>query len=375
MTNVSTTSAVNNARNVRERLVVVTTKFRTWTGTRAMHGEDYRLGTDGELPPKAVAASYGLKAIINPKTLKPINDVVNKVSALLDSVGVRFLGGTALDKNVAKTVLPELKRLKDEYELAKSDFLSSYDQFVEQWAAENPNFSEQIMGSKLDICALDRKLTASYSAIGIMPIGTSEEEIKEFDEQVSNDLTMEMLYSISSDAQRYLQDSFGMGRKSANQRLPKTLVKIQKRLDSLSFLAPGISPLVKTIQIALNKVPTQGAIEGTAFWILKSCTQLLADRKILADIVQGKISAEALLQDAERSLAETAPVSVTSVPAPAAEPASEAVNVPIVPDLDPAAMEAFFAAETPAAEPATIQPAAPAPAPEANQVQVELPWF
>ncbi len=375
MTNVSTTSAVNNARNVRERLVVVTTKFRTWTGTRAMHGEDYRLGTDGELPPKAVAASYGLKAIINPKTLKPINDVVNKVSALLDSVGVRFLGGTALDKNVAKTVLPELKRLKDEYELAKSDFLSNYDQFVEQWAAENPNFSEQIMGSKLDICALDRKLTASYSAIGIMPIGTSEEEIKEFDEQVSNDLTMEMLYSISSDAQRYLQDSFGMGRKSANQRLPKTLVKIQKRLDSLSFLAPGISPLVKTIQIALNKVPTQGAIEGTAFWILKSCTQLLADRKILADIVQGKISAEALLQDAERSLAETAPVSVTSVPAPAAEPASEAVNVPIVPDLDPAAMEAFFAAETPAAEPATIQSAAPAPAPEANQVQVELPWF
>ncbi len=352
MTNSNTTSTTN-ARTVRERLVVVTTKFRTWTGTRAMHAEDYRLGADGELPPEAVAASYGLKAIINPKVLKPINDVVNKVSGLLDSVGVKFLGGTALDKSVAKTVLPELKQFQKEYEEVKADFMSNYDRYVEQWAAENPKFSEQILSAKLDMSALDRKLTATYSAIGIVPVGTSEAEIKEFDDQVSNDLTAEMLNAISGEAQRYLRDSFGPGRESANQRLPKTLIKLQKRLDSLSFLAPGISPLVKTIQIALNRVPTQGAIGGTAFWILKSTTQFLADRTLLASIVRGEVSAESLLADAERSLAQkTAPAAETLVPAPAAVPAPAPVveEVPVAPDLDPSSIEAFFA--QPAAEPA-----------------------
>lgn len=400
MTNSTTTTSttVNNARTVRERLVVVTTKFRTWTGTRAMHAEDYRLGADGELPPEEVAASYGLKAIINPKVLKPINDVVNKVSGLLDSVGVRFLGGTALDKNVAKTVLPELKRLQTQYEEVKADFMSNYDRYVEQWAAENPKFAEQILSAKLDLSALDRKLTATYSAIGIVPVGTSEAEIKEFDDQVSNDLTAEMLLSISGEAQRYLRESFGPGRESANQRLPKTLIKLQKRLDSLSFLAPGISPLVKTIQIALNRVPTQGSIEGTAFWILKSTTQLLADRTLLASIVRGDVSAEAMLQDAERALAQkTTPAAETLVPAPAVVSASAPAveEVPVAPDIDPASIEAFFAA--PAAMPAA-QPASQSAQEEASadadallvlpeittahtevqapeQEQVELPWF
>ena len=60
----------DNEVNLLQKIVVIVPEFQQWTGTRAMREIDFALGTNGRLPPKEVAKSLGLKAIIDPETLR-----------------------------------------------------------------------------------------------------------------------------------------------------------------------------------------------------------------------------------------------------------------------------------------------------------------
>ena len=68
--NNSYTQSNSTPVTVLDKVVVVVPDFRQWTGTRAMHEGDFALGANGKLPPKEVTKSLGLKAVIDPVTLR-----------------------------------------------------------------------------------------------------------------------------------------------------------------------------------------------------------------------------------------------------------------------------------------------------------------
>ena len=78
------------------RIVVIVPAFRQWSGTRAMKEQDYQVGQGGQLPPKEVTRSLGLKAIIDTKTLSVFDRLKHRAEAILESCGVRYLSGWAI---------------------------------------------------------------------------------------------------------------------------------------------------------------------------------------------------------------------------------------------------------------------------------------
>ena len=71
----------DNKVNLLQKIVVIVPEFQQWTGTRAMREIDFALGTNGRLPPKEVAKSLGLKAIIDPETLRVFDKLNSQLYA------------------------------------------------------------------------------------------------------------------------------------------------------------------------------------------------------------------------------------------------------------------------------------------------------
>lgn len=75
--------AVITNSDIIGRIVVIVPRFTQWTGTRAMHEGDYTIGAGGQLPPKEVTKSLGLKAIIDTQELRVFDRIKHKAEVLL----------------------------------------------------------------------------------------------------------------------------------------------------------------------------------------------------------------------------------------------------------------------------------------------------
>lgn len=122
--------AVTTNSDIIGRIVVIVPRFTQWTGTRAMHEGDYTIGTGGQLPPKEVTKSLGLKAIIDTQELRVFDRIKHKAEVLLEGCGVKYLSGWAIPEDKADEVFKSLDALVAQYSMEKADFLSRYDALV-----------------------------------------------------------------------------------------------------------------------------------------------------------------------------------------------------------------------------------------------------
>ena len=90
--------------DIIDRIVVIVPRFTQWTGTRAMHEGDFAIGTGGQLPPKEVAKSLGLKAIIDTQHLRVFDRLKHKAETVLEGCGVKYLSGWAVPEDKADEV-------------------------------------------------------------------------------------------------------------------------------------------------------------------------------------------------------------------------------------------------------------------------------
>lgn len=232
--------------NLLQKIVVIVPEFQQWTGTRAMREIDFALGTNGRLPPKEVAKSLGLKAIIDPETLRVFDRLKHQAESLLESRGVKYLSGWAVPSDKAEEVFQALDELVRRYNDEKNSFLNRYDVLVEDWANAHPDFSESIRGAKLSRDSVSRRIKASYESFKVQPVNDEQEQA------------------------------------------------LVKRVSGLSFLNSKINPLIRIIDNVLLTMPKEGYFGGQDFWRLATLIKTLGDEDLIHDIIEGKVSVEGL---------------------------------------------------------------------------------
>ena len=163
-----------NKTDIIGRIVVIVPRFTQWTGTRAMHEGDFAIGTGGQLPPKEVTKSLGLKAIIDTQHLRVFDRLKHKAEAVLEGCGVRYLSGWAIPESKADQVFKSLDALVEQYSMEKADFLSRYDSLVKEWAEQNPSFAKEIMEGKLDVNAVSERISAGYESFRLQPVSAEK---------------------------------------------------------------------------------------------------------------------------------------------------------------------------------------------------------
>ena len=280
----------DNEVNLLQKIVVIVLEFQQWTGTRAMREIDFALGTNGRLPPKEVAKSLGLKAIIDPETLRVFDRLKHQAESLLESQGVKYLSGWAVPTDKAEEVFQALDELVRRYNDEKNSFLNRYDVLVEDWANAHPDFSESIRGAKLSRDSVSRKIKASYESFKVQPVNDEQEQA--LVKRVSG-LGDELIGSVAQLARIFFKESF-LGKERANKETISAVKRIRERLSGLSFLNSKINPLIRIIDNVLLTMPKEGYFGGQDFWRLATLIKTLGDEDLIHDIIEGKVSVEGL---------------------------------------------------------------------------------
>ena len=222
------------------KIVVVVPRFTQWTGTRAMHEGDYTIGTGGQLPPKEVTKSLGLKAIIDTQELRVFDRIKHKAEVLLEGCGVKYLSGWAIPEDKADEVFKSLDALVEQYSLEKADFLSRYDALVKDWADKNPSFSKEIMEGKLDVNAVSERISAGYETFRLQPV--SAEKAVALAKSIGG-LASELIASVTRSARIFFKESF-LGKPRASRKTVNAVLKIRQKLQGLAFLSSSILPVI-----------------------------------------------------------------------------------------------------------------------------------
>ena len=361
-----------------DKLCIILLDFRQWSGTTVLRESDIKVGTDGKLPPKAVIAQLGQKNVLEPKILDRFNTIKARAQRFLNDNGVPYLGGYAVPLDRATEVLAKLDGFVADYEAAKADFINRYDELVESWIQQNPDFAEELRAAKKSRSEVDARIYARYSAVRVQPLSTNEQQVEQFNEEVEG-LSERLLKSVAQTAGRLSLGTLGGKKVKSPIRPVPTLKKISSKLKGLSFLDDGILPVADMIDALLAKVPADGRIAGPLFWETQAVVSVLSDVDRMKRIADGTLSLDVWKENFLP--AEEKPMETLELVQQMQTPAGDMVDVPPVrcepetngtePDLD-SALRVFIEEhrrameETPEKDPEEPKPAAPIPSePEA----------
>ena len=274
-----------------QRIIVVVLEFTQWTGTRAMHEKDFTVGANGKLPPKAVARSLGMKAIIDTAHLRVFDNIKHRAEIVLENCGVKYLSGWAIPEEKAPEIFRELDALVDRYNVEKAAFLANYDAYISEWAAANPEFATRILEAKFSREEIERRISAGYEPFRVSPV--SDEKASALEKSVSG-LGNELISNVAQMSRAFFAQSF-LGRERASKKTVSAVLKIRERLNGLSFISGAIAPLVAMIDQVVSQVPAEGYFAGEPFWKLATLVQTLGNEELLADIAAGRVKTDGLV--------------------------------------------------------------------------------
>lgn len=271
-----------------DRLVVVVNTMRVWTGARILNDEDLRgLGYAETTDEQRQVLKPGLKQIFDPDKLKVFEMLRVRARRLLEEAGIPFAKGFALPLDRADEILGKLDSIQDEFRAKVQDLIDHYDQDLEDWIHKNPGFEALLRQGSVAKADLASRFEAGYLTMRIQPLRPEDEEKTE--REVSS-LSVKLLDEVSKDTTPMLVSM--LGKSKSDGKCLRQLEIIRNKLNGLSFLSTGILPVVDMLDRTLNQCPRGAAFGGYEFEMLKTCTSLLANRQLLEDLSNGKLSFE-----------------------------------------------------------------------------------
>jgi hypothetical protein len=277
-----------------QKLCVITSGIRLWTGETVLKPEDIHLGQGGSLPP-AQLASLGRLAIVPKQTMGKIITARNSFNYLMEKNAVPFLGGYAISVDQYKAIQPELDAAITALQTAINDFVSGYDAALEQWKADNPTYAASIARDALTAEQVRGRFGASYTVTRVMPLGDEESpEVAKAVEGIYGKLVRE----ISLNAKNRLKNYRAKAEKSFMQSVKDTLRSFKTKLHSLSFINPKLGNFIAAIDKIIAGLPDQGKITGDDYIKLLSFFQLMANQTMIFELFDGSLDLDGYLAQA-----------------------------------------------------------------------------
>ncbi|TYT73314.1 DUF3150 domain-containing protein, partial [Desulfobotulus mexicanus] len=251
-----------------------------WTARRKLTPSDFKAV---DLPPEKIA-SLGSKRICDPAELRIFSTLKGRAVALLDSVGVRFLGGWAIPEHLVAEMQRSLMDLRDDFMQAREDFLGSYDESVQAWIKDNPGWESIIAGSVVDADYARSRLGFSWQMFRVVApksdvlAGGVDAGL---DEELDT-LGSRLFGDIAKTADIAWERSYA-GKSEVSQKALSPLRYIHKKLSGLSFVEPRVTPVLSLVDTALSKIPGTGSIDGADLLMLQGLLCILRNPDTLVD--------------------------------------------------------------------------------------------
>jgi hypothetical protein len=255
-----------------DRLVVIKVDGSLWSGRKKLRVEDLKLADGSVLPPEGLA-SLGSKRIADPKELLVFTRLKREAERICLQVGSRFLGGIAIPESDLPQIRIELERIADTFEKAKKDYLERYDETIEAWVAQHPDFAAAIRRAVEPVEVVARLLNFDYVIFRVK--GPTDDEGELLGQRVGS-LSVQLFEEIALMARQFAQGSL-IGKDRVTRKALSPLRKMRRKLDGLAFLDYRVTPVVETLTDLIERAPRSGEITGTYLREVLATSLLLSD--------------------------------------------------------------------------------------------------
>ena len=334
MTDLQTTTTTRNW----ERIVVVMPVFRFWQGARVMKSNDFKCDAS-DLPPEKAVKNLGAKYLIDRVKLNPFEAKRKAAYALLNEIGVKFMGGWAIPEASYASCAVKLEQLENEFNADKAAFIGNYDRYVEEWAQANPDFATEIRSGKIPVGDIAEKISASHFESKLATVPGKEKEL----EKTVSGLIDPILEDAGEVAKKALETVFS-NQKAKTACLATKIGKLLNKLDRLSVVNGNLIPLVSAL--SANQLPSSGPLFGIDLSRAITILTILSSREKIQEVIDGKADPEqmaaALTWGApQKATSDSGQLDLVSEPkaeieppaAPVVAPIPEPEPAPVVPDM------------------------------------------
>ena len=267
----------HTAQIILDQVVLVKVEANIYGARKKLKKEDLMLGDGSKLPPEDLA-SLGSKRLLDPEQLSVFNRLKKEAERICLRVGTRFLGGYAIPKQTATSIIAELERISLDFAAAKTEFLTGYDAAVSDWMIRHPEFAGIIEKAVDSVEFVSTRLSFDYLLVSVILPDKDilpEKDIARLENKIGS-LSQQMFHEIAVDANLLLEQSL-IGKDQVTRNTLRPIRRIRDKLDGLGFLDYRVAPVVSTIDDLLSRIPERGAIEGSILQEILATTMLLAD--------------------------------------------------------------------------------------------------
>lgn len=262
---------------VLDSLLALHLEVNIWTARKKLSPEDFAGAT---LPPEDLA-SLGSKRVCDPEALRVFGTLKARAVSLLDRHGVRFLGGWAIPESQADAIVTELEQILQDFNAAKEDFLSRYDESVRDWIAKHAGWEQIIADSTVSADYVRSRMGFIWRLYRIVPPDPADPVMEGLKDEVVS-LGQTLFGEVSKAATEAWHKCFA-GKTEITRKALSPLRTIHQKLAGLSFVEPRVSPVADLIHTAFEHLPKRGRIEGANLLMLQGLVSLLRDTDALIE--------------------------------------------------------------------------------------------
>lgn len=281
---------VHTEMTVLDNIVALNLDVHIWSARKKLTPADFG---SADLPPEQLA-SLGSKRICDPKDLRVFGTLKSRAVAMLDRIGVRFLGGWAIPEDRLDEVKEGLDAIREEFLKAKEAFLISYDEIIHEWIGNNPGWESLIAGSLVSVDYVRHRLGFNWQMFSVAQ--TKQAHGTGLEEEV-NSLSGTLFDEIARTAKDAWNKSYA-GKNEVSRKALSPIRTIHSKLSGLVFVEPRVAPIVELIETALKMVKGRGPVLGANLLLVQGLLSLLQNPALLVEhgqmILEGQRSADVL---------------------------------------------------------------------------------
>ena len=268
------TAIADTIITITDKLSLIVLTASIWSGRKKLQADDLGL-KNGEIPSEDLV-SLGSKRICNPEALRVFHMLKGQAERACLKLGTRFLGGFLVPNETLDALCVTLDGLKEAFARETKEFISGYDQDINNWIASHPTWERQLRAAIDPAEVVAKKFSFRYRPLVIQPSPGQRPALAEDVAEIGSTLFHEVAQMAIT-----LEKSL-IGKSSMTQRALGTFRRIQQKLGVLSFLDQRIPPILDQVDSFLRRAPKSGMITGQLFHEGFSLWLLLCDGQRLA---------------------------------------------------------------------------------------------
>jgi hypothetical protein len=196
---------------------------------------------------------------------------------------------------VAKTdeICAKLDKIDVEVQQLKHEFVTGYNNAVDEWCRENPEYETAIRAGALPREEVEKRIGFEYQVFMVQP--TQDEQSAHRLNRKVEELGDDLIAEVVNDANDFYNKRLA-GKMHVATATGATLKNLRDKVDGLSFLNSAFTPLVSLLDQTLAGYEKHGAgkrnIEGMFFFQIMAAVLIMCDRQRIQEYAGGSLSVD-----------------------------------------------------------------------------------